>query len=121
MSETLFRREALAAHTDRFAGTIRIAQPPSFAVVTGCALAAAACLIAFAMEGEVTRRARLPGVLAPAGGVANVVAPQMGVVQSIAVQEGATVRVGDVTVMPTTGAVRVTDRAALPAPERNRS
>jgi membrane fusion protein len=63
--------------------------------VTGIAVALALALIAFACWGEITRKARLPGLLVPMGGMINVPAPQAGTVAELLVQEGATVQAGE--------------------------
>lgn len=90
----LFRPEVLAARQAQWLGSIRIARPLSFSVVTGAALAMAAALIAFACWGEVTRKVTVHGVLLPVGGLINVAAPQAGVIAETLVQEGDTVQAG---------------------------
>lgn len=90
----LFRSEVLAARQAHWLGSIRIARPLSFSVVTGAALAMAAALIAFACWGEVTRKVTVHGVLLPVGGLINVVAPQSGVIAELLAREGDEVRAG---------------------------
>jgi membrane fusion protein len=101
----LFRDEVLAARQMQWLGIIRIGRPPSFALVTGTALTLAAALTAFAACGEITRKARLPGLLMPASGALNVTVPQAGVLLDVPVKEGDAVEAGQVL------AVLSTDRA----------
>ncbi len=84
----LFRSEVLEARQAQWLGTIRIGQPLRFVVVTGCAVAMALALIGYSIWGQVTRKARLPGLLEPAGGLLSVTAPQAGVVGTLLVHEG---------------------------------
>ena len=44
-------------------GTIRVAQRPAFQVVATVAVLLATALIAFALIGQVSRKARVPGLL----------------------------------------------------------
>jgi membrane fusion protein len=90
----LFREEVLRAHTAQHLGTIRIGRDPGFGFVTAVALTLAACLVAFALWGQVTRKARLPGLLMPALGTFNLSAPQAGTLLEIAVHEGQVVQAG---------------------------
>jgi membrane fusion protein len=75
-------------------GTIRVACRPGFGLVAGIALALAAALIAFAVIGEVARKARVPGLLMPAGGLLHVASPLAGQVHELLVREGEPVRQG---------------------------
>lgn len=90
----LFRPEVLAARQAQWLGTIRIARPMSFSLVTAASLAMAAALIAYACWGEVTRKVTVHGVLLPAGGLINVAAPQAGVITDSLVREGDEVQAG---------------------------
>ena len=90
----LFRAEVLRARDAQYLGTIRIARRPSFTLVTVVAVVLGACLVAYAVLGEVTRKARLSGVLVPVGGTLNVTAPQVGTVVDVKVQEGDVVTPG---------------------------
>jgi membrane fusion protein len=111
VSVKLFRDEVFAARQTQWLGTIRIGRPPSFALVTGVALALAAALAAFAAWGEVTRKARLPGLLMPAAGVLDVTAPQAGVLLEVNVKEGDAVEAGQVLAVLSTD--RTTARGEL--------
>jgi len=64
----LFRDEVLQERRTQFLGTIRIGRNPSFALVTAVALLLAAALVAYATWGEITRKARLAGVLVSVDG-----------------------------------------------------
>jgi len=80
----LFRDEVLQERQTQFLGTIRIARNPSFTLVTAVSLLFAAALVAYACWGEVTRKARLSGVLAPVQGTPSLSAPQAGHVTALA-------------------------------------
>lgn len=86
----------MRARQVQWLGSIRIGRPPSFAWVTGVSLLLAAALIAFSIWGEVTRKAKLPGLLVPTAGMLNLSAPQAGVVSELAVKEGELVQAGQV-------------------------
>ncbi len=64
----LFRDEVLQERRTQFLGTIRIGRNPSFTLVTVVALLLAGALVAYAAWGEITRKARLAGVLIPVEG-----------------------------------------------------
>ncbi|ALT77164.1 hypothetical protein AT984_08110 [Paucibacter sp. KCTC 42545] len=82
------------ASQSQWLGSIRIARPPSFAWVTGVSLTMALALVTFAICGEVTRKAKLPGLLMPTAGMLTVSAPQVGVVTELLVKEGDLVDAG---------------------------
>ena len=94
MATALFRDEVLQAQKAQWLGSIRIARPPSFGWVTAISVALAIALLAFALWGQITRKARLPGMLVPAGGLIPVMAPQAGVLTEWLVIEGDTVAEG---------------------------
>lgn len=64
----LFRDEVLQERRAQFLGTIRIGRNPSFTRVTVVALLLGSGLVAYAAWGEITRKARLAGVLVPVQG-----------------------------------------------------
>jgi membrane fusion protein len=64
----LFRPEVLDAKQAQYLGSVRIGRNPSFAVVAGTALSLAASLVSFVVWGEVTRKARVPGLVVPTHG-----------------------------------------------------
>jgi membrane fusion protein len=94
MSALLFREEVLQAQSVQWLGSIRIARPPGFAWVTGIALVLATALVAYAVLGEVTRKARLTGMLAPSDGLIMLSAPQAGTVTELLAREGQIVTAG---------------------------
>lgn len=92
----LFRDEALQARRTSHLGSIRIGRNPGFAVVTVVALALAAALVAFALRGEVTRKARLAGVLVPVAGTVPLASAAPGRIVDVRVREGEAVDTGQV-------------------------
>ncbi|MDL5030326.1 HlyD family efflux transporter periplasmic adaptor subunit [Pelomonas sp. APW6] len=94
MRDTLFRPEVMQARSVQWLGGIRIGRPPSFAWMTGIALVLLAGLVAFALLGQVSRKARVSGVLLPTGGLIGITAPQAGSVAELLVKEGEEVRAG---------------------------
>lgn len=54
----------------------------------------AAALVSYAVWGEVTRKAKLPGLLVPTAGLLQVAAPQSGVIAEVLVREGDLVQAG---------------------------
>jgi membrane fusion protein len=91
----LFREEARHQQSAQWLGTVRLARPLSFAAVTAGALAILVLVAAFALLGEVTRKARLTGMLVATEGSLNVAAQQSGVVLERRVREGDQVSRGD--------------------------
>jgi membrane fusion protein len=75
-------------------GSIRVAQRPEAALVAAIAVVLALALIGFALIGQVTRKARVPGLLMPVGGLLQVAAPLAGQVEELLVGEGDEVRRG---------------------------
>ncbi len=92
----LFRDEVHAAQAAQWLGSVRLHQPLSFSLITACALGLALALVAFAAWGEVTRKARLSGLLVPTQGSLNITAQQAGVLMELPVAEGQIVKAGDV-------------------------
>ena len=92
---SFFRAESHQARDNAWLGRIVLAQPVSFTLLSACAAAMALAIIAFLVWGEYTRKARLPGTLAPIDGVVRVVAQQAGRVESVAISEGLEIREGD--------------------------
>lgn len=75
-------------------GSIRVAQRPEAGLVATIAAGLAVALIAFALIGQVSRKARVPGLLMPVGGLLQVAAPLAGQVEELLVEEGDVVRRG---------------------------
>ena len=90
----LFRAEVIAARQSQWLGSIRLGRPPSFAWVTGLALALGLALLGYAVLGEITRKARLAGVLLPSSGLLSLSAPQAGFINELLVAEGDWVEAG---------------------------
>ena len=94
--DAFFRHEVLAARESQHLGTIRIGRNPSFAFVTLAAFAMATLLVAYAYFGEITRTAKLTGLLVPAEGTLALSAPQAGTLVDIRVKEGDSVALGQI-------------------------
>jgi membrane fusion protein len=94
MSDELFRAQVRAHAESAWLGRILLIRPPSFAFLTGCALALACALGAFFAAGQYTRKARLEGIVAPELGVVRIVAQQSGIVKRVRVAEGEAVEAG---------------------------
>ena len=125
----LFRDEVHAAQAAQWLGSVRLHRPLSFSLVTACALGLALALVAFAAWGEVTRKARLSGLLVPSQGSLNITAQQSGVLMELPILEGQTVKAGEVLLVLHTerqsllnGAMGdTTERAALQIEARKQS
>lgn len=85
---TLFRQEVMQARSAQALGSIRIGKQPGFTAVALVSLALAAALVAFAVWGQATRKARVAGVLVPSTGSIALAAPQSAVLLEQRVQEG---------------------------------
>lgn len=104
----LFRREALEHQRDTSLGEILLVQPLSFTLMTLFFVACAAIGISFLVWGEYTKKARVSGYLAPDQGLVKVFSRQSGAVTALHVQDGQTVRRGDV--LATVSTERTTSR-----------
>lgn len=80
----------------RLFGPVCVATPPATAGMLCLAFVAVAMLAAVVYAVEVPERTRAVGVLMPAGGLLKVVATDTGRVTDLAVEEGMTVRAGQV-------------------------
>lgn len=92
----MFRAELRSARQASWIGGIRVARRPAFGVVAAIAALLAILLVGFALLGQVSRKARVPGLLMPAGGLMQVPAPLAGQVREVLVGEGDAVRRGQV-------------------------
>jgi membrane fusion protein len=92
----LFRLQAVNAQRNHGFGTIQLARPVSFLVLTLFALLCAAALIAYTMLGSFTRKVQVPGVLIPQHGLTKIYPQQNGILQELRVSEGQAVQRGDV-------------------------
>lgn len=112
----LFRTEVLEAQSAQYLGTIRIGRNPRHGTVAAVALLLAATLVAFAAWGQVTRKARIPGLLVPTLGTLQVTAVAAGMVAERRAGEGDFVQAGQVLfVLGTDRAGAQGDTAALVA------
>ncbi len=84
----LFRPEVAQAQASQYLGTIRIGRNPGFAAAAFVSVLLAAALVAFAVLGEITRKARVPGLLIPAQGAVQISAQAAGTVGDVAAAEG---------------------------------
>jgi membrane fusion protein len=96
MNQNLFRHEAIEHQKTSWLGGIALAQPIGTRVIAVLAVAIAIALIALFTFGEYSRKARVVGQLVPDRGLIAVVATAGGVVIDRRVDEGASVRAGDV-------------------------
>lgn len=96
MSTPLFRPEVVQAQTAQFHGGIRIGRNPQFDLVALVALLLAVALVSFAIWGEITRKARIPGILVPSAGLLQVSSPATGALLERRVEEGEFVHAGQV-------------------------
>jgi membrane fusion protein len=103
MAQPLFRQEAMQTHAASHLGAIRIAHRPRHTLVVAVALILAGALVAFAAWAQVTRKARVPGVLVPQSGTLNLSAQAPGMVAVRQVAEGDAVRRGQVLFVLDTG------------------
>lgn len=92
----LFRAEVVEARSAQYLGSIRIARNPGYTSVAVVAVVLTCLLVAFATWGQVTRKARIAGVLVPRLGSLHVRSPVAGVVVERSVTEGRNVATGDV-------------------------
>ncbi|UTH75797.1 HlyD family secretion protein [Chromobacterium sp. IIBBL 290-4] len=92
----LFRAEALAHVGTRQFGSIVLARPVSFRWLTGLFTLLALCIVLFFALFSYSRKAQVPGMLAPTQGLIRVMPAQSGVVSVVKVQEGQMVKAGDV-------------------------
>ena len=92
----LFRQEALEHQRQKLYGTILLARPVSFRILTGLFAAIALALVAFFFLFGFSRKAAVPGVLLPDQGLVRVYPSQNGIVVERNVYEGQTVSRGDV-------------------------
>ena len=90
----MFRAAVTEFQQASWMGSIRVAQRPEAGLVAAVAVGLAIALIAFALIGQVSRKARVPGLLMPVGGLLQVAAPLAGQVEELLVDEGDEVRRG---------------------------
>ncbi|OWQ44495.1 hypothetical protein CDL60_24760 [Roseateles noduli] len=93
-SHHMFRAAVRESQQASWMGSIRVARRPEAGIVAAVAVGLALALIAFALIGQVSRKARVPGLLMPVGGLLQVAAPLAGQVEDLLVDEGDAVRRG---------------------------
>lgn len=94
MTIPFFRHEVVAAHSNKWSGTVVLARPISMrtaAAVAGLILIGIALFLTF---GHYTRKVRVTGQIVPAGGSIKVVASQFGRIAKRIVDEGSRVSIG---------------------------
>jgi membrane fusion protein len=91
----VFRAEAVAYAGVRQYGSIVLATPVSYALLSLLFAAIAACLVAFLVLFSYQRKVQVSGVLLPEAGVIRVVSSQAGVVVQRMAREGQAVKAGD--------------------------
>lgn len=95
-STTLFRQQALDAQKISGYGRIVLIRPFSFTVLTVVAVVLGLLVMSLFYFGSYTRRTPVVGQLAPMQGMIRVYPVQTGVITSREVQEGQSIRQGDV-------------------------
>lgn len=103
MAGSLFRLEALQAQAASHLGAVRIAHRPRHTLVASAALILAGALVAFAAWAQVTRKARVPGILVPQTGTLHLGAQAPGKVAQRLVAEGERVHRGQLLFVLDTG------------------
>lgn len=97
MSEQqLFRSAAISAQQTKTLGDIILVRPLSYRALTAIAAACALLVVLFFAWGSYTKRSTVIGQLLPDSGLVKVYVPQLGVVLEKHVNEGQTVRAGQV-------------------------
>lgn len=92
----LFRQQALQHQQQRYYGSILLARPLSFTLLTALFAALALAIVTFFFLAGFTRTETATGVLLPAQGLIRVYAPQAGVLVERKVNDGQQVREGDI-------------------------
>ncbi len=93
---SLFRPEVAEAQRQNWLGQVQLVRPLSLSLLTIGVLCMLVLVLAFLFFGEYTRKARIGGVLVPDLGVIRLVPPVQGRVLERHVQEGQSVRAGEV-------------------------
>ncbi|MCZ2136246.1 MAG: HlyD family secretion protein [Burkholderiales bacterium] len=93
---TLFRPESLAARQTQWLGSVRLSQPVGYSLTASVGLAVAVGIGLFAAFGTYSKKATVPGLLAPGAGALRLTAATGGTLVDLRVGEGARVAAGDV-------------------------
>lgn len=91
-----FRKQALAAQAAPHLGPIRAGHNLRFTAMAGASLLVCAALVAFATWTDVTRKARLPGILVPTLGTLDLTSSHSGTLLEVLAKEGDDVDAGRV-------------------------
>jgi len=108
----LFRQQALEHATVRRYGTVVLAQPLSFTLLTAFFMAIAMCIVSFLAFFSITRKAQVNGMVLPSSGMIQLVPSQAGVIAQTYVHEGQRVRAGEVLFVLNSDRVSATQGAA---------
>ena len=95
-AQSLFRQEVLDARSDTSSGPSIDIRPVGAGRLTFFFLCLAALVLAVLVFGHYTKKERVQGVVQPRAGVAMVVPPEAGLVKRVLVNEGQSVKAGDV-------------------------
>lgn len=111
MRTSLFRKEAMQQENQPLEGSLLIAASPRATVLTLIAFVFSLCTIAFLCLGEFNRKANVQGYLSPDKGLVKVFPQVMGTVLERRVEEGMSVRKGQVLAVISTerGSLQVRD------------
>lgn len=91
----LFRPEAIEfQQQQRHWGEIVLLQPIPTRILSWCAVAALACILAFLFSAQYARKETVSGYLTPSIGTARIFVPRAGVIRAVHVQEGQEVAAG---------------------------
>ena len=94
--QPIFRSQAIEHAGTRRYGSVVLARPVSFAFLTLLFVAIAVAVVVFFVQFSYTRKAHVSGVLRPTQGLVRVLPMQAGVVAERKVNEGQTVKAGEV-------------------------
>lgn len=92
----LFRQEVLDHKRDTWLGEILLARPTSFGVLALLFLGIALGVLGYLVWGEYTKKARASGYLVPEQGLIKIYPQQSGAITILRVEEGQSVKRGDV-------------------------
>ncbi len=90
----LFRQEAVDAQREKLLGEVSLARAVPLWVFTATFATIAAALVVYVFTGEIQRRERVEGFLAPDAGAARILAPEAGTLTELLAREGQEVEAG---------------------------
>lgn len=115
MSRPLFRPEATLSQQDRLHGGVLIARSPTLNCLVGFAALFTIALVCFVIWGQYTRKEHVAGYLSPTQGLIKLFTPQIGTVIEKPINEGQTVKYGDVLLVISSERSTTTTRATQAA------